>query len=175
VPTTDASSQQPSLAPASASVWLGSANKLVGSSRASASSLSLGTPGPRFTRRRLTSEGVTSSFSLATQRAINSSTVHAGSTWWLAVYLARAVGFTHSVQLVVVACESTQTAVSAHSDARSQSAQLSLAHLLLRRVGHAQLSASTDKSALGDVARARRCSRGLPNGLCPAERGDVSD
>ena len=52
------------------------------------------------TRRRLTSEGVTSSFSLTTQRAMNWSTVLAAPTCRLAVYLAfrTSVRLTHSVR-----------------------------------------------------------------------------
>ena len=80
-----------------------------GSSTVAAFSAALRSPGsfvslsgPRCTRCRLTSDGWQSSFSSATQREMNSSTLVTGSTCRLAAYLASAtcVDFTQSVHPV---------------------------------------------------------------------------
>ena len=99
---TNTSSHAVPVTPASASVRLGSS-----SSTAAASSAADGLRGPQATRRSVTREGRTSSFSCAIQRAMKSSTVCSKSTSFTATYRASATPklFSHSVKAApAVAC-----------------------------------------------------------------------
>jgi hypothetical protein len=97
-PTTTASSQLPSATPAWASVWLGSANRRAGEPKAAASCSADGKPAPSLTRRRLTSDGSTSSFASANQRRLNRATVSLGTAARSLYCVPSPVRLTHSVQ-----------------------------------------------------------------------------
>ena len=91
--TTTASSQLPSVTPACASVLRG------WSTAAEASRSGVGSSSPVYDkRRRLTSEGVTSSFSLATQRRLNCATVSLGTAAMSLYCVPSPVRLTQSVQ-----------------------------------------------------------------------------